>query len=191
MRPLLLCAAAVVLLAPLAHAQPVSTADLDAMFGAEPQVEVNLRGSLLRLAAEAARESEPEAATMLDGLRAVTVRIYPAAAAGEADAVQAFSDVASRFESDGWFTLVRVRAQPDDAEDGDVWVFVREFGDTFEGMAVMAIDKDEETAVFVHIDGTINPAQVGELSRRFARVDLDDDDASDEDPSDDEADDGQ
>ena len=174
MRPLLLCAAAL-LLVPLAHTQPITTADLDAMFGVEPQVEVNLRGSLLRLAAEAARESEPEAATMLDGLRAVTVRIYPAPPAQEAAAVQRFSEVASRFDADGWFTLVRVRAQPDDTEDGDVWVFVRETGDTFEGMAVMAIDKDEETAAFVHIDGTINPAQVGELSRRFARVELDKD----------------
>ena len=183
MRPLLLCAT-LALLVPLAGAQPITPTDLDALFGAEPQVEVNLRGSLLRLAAEAARDSEPEAAVMLDGLRAVTVRIYPAAAGvDETSAVRAFSDVASRFETDDWFTLVRVRAQPDDDEDGDVWVFVRESGDTFEGMAVMAIDKEEQTAVFVHIDGTINPAQVGELSRRFARVDLDgaqDDEADDD-----------
>ena len=171
---LLLLSATLALLVPAAGAQPVTASDLDALFGTEPQVEVNLRGSLLRLAAEAARESEPEAATMLDGLRAVTVRIYPAAAgAAEASAVQTFSDIASRFETQDWFTLVRVRAQPDDDEDGDVWVFVRESGDTFEGMAVMAIDKEDDTAVFVHIDGTINPAQVSELSRRFARVELD------------------
>ena len=172
--------AALALLVPATGAQPVTPSDLDALFGTEPQVEVNLRGSLLRLAAEAARESEPEAATMLDGLRAVTVRVYPAAGAAEASAVRLFSDVASRFETQDWFTLVRVRSLPDDDEDGDVWVFVRESGDTFEGMAVMAIDKEDETAVFVHIDGTINPAQVSELSRRFARVDLDDDEADNE-----------
>ncbi len=181
MKLLFLLALAATLAQPLA-AQPLGAAELDRLFGTEPQVEVNLRGSLIRLAAEAARESEPSAALMLDGLRAVTVRVYPVAPAGELSAVESLSRVAESFETDGWFTLVRVRALPDsDNEDGDVWVYVRELGDSFDGMAVLAFDREDETAVFVHIDGTIDPTQVSELSRRFARVELDADDDNDED----------
>ena len=176
-----LLAAMMAALLPSVAAQPMSVADLDRLFGTEPQVEVNLRGSLLRLAAEASRQDSPEAALMLDGLRAVTVRIYPTAETGAERAISSLSRLAGQFEADGWFTLVRVRALPDsDNEDGDVWIYVREDGDAFDGMAVLAMDRDEGTAVFVHIDGTIDPTQVGELSRRFARVDLDDDEDDDE-----------
>lgn len=175
MRHIILLAIAVATAAPLA-AQPLGAADLDRLFGTEPQVEVNLRGSLIRLAAQAASESDPDAALMLQGLRAVTVRVYPVMPSTETSALQSLTRVADSFERDGWFTLVRVRALPDsDNEDGDVWVYVRELGEAFDGMAVLAFDREDETAVFVHIDGTIDPTQVGELSRRFARVDLDED----------------
>ena len=173
MRRLLIAALAALFALPAA-AQPIAVADLDGLFGTEPQVEVNLRGSLIRLAAQAASQDSPEAALMLDGLRAVTVRVYPVTSTGERGSVAALASVADRFEADGWFTMVRVRALPgSDNEDGDVWVYVREDGDAFDGLAVLAFDREDETAAFVHIDGTINPAQVGELSRRFARVELD------------------
>ena len=173
MRRLLL---ALLLAAPLgARAQPVDALALDALFDAPPLVEVNLRGSLLRLASEAARAEEPEAALMLDGLRAVTVRVY---ALGEIPdlAVRRLTDVGQRFEADGWWTFVRVRSQPgSDNEDGDVWIYVRDAGDAFDGMAVMAVDNEDGNAVFVLIDGTIDPSQVGALTRRFADIDVDTD----------------
>ena len=166
---------------PAARAQPVDAAALDALFDAPPTVEVNLRGSLLRLASEAARAEEPEAALMLDGLRAVTVRVY--ALGGTPDlAVRRLADVGQRFEADGWWTFVRVRSQPDDPDnDGDVWIYVRDAGDAFDGMAVMAVDNEDDNAVFVLIDGTIDPSQVGALTRRFADVDVDDEATEDDD----------
>ncbi|WP_412067628.1 DUF4252 domain-containing protein [Rubrivirga sp. IMCC43871] len=184
MRSLILAALAAFAI-PLS-AQPISGADLDALFGSEPQVEINLQGSLLRLAAAAARTDEPEAALMLDGLRRVTVRVYPAAATERSLAINHFSEVGRRFEADGWMTLVRVRSIPGTSveDDGDVWVYVRDAGDAFDGMAVLAVDPDDNNAVFVLIDGTIDPTQVGALSQRFGRVDIDgdwnDDDDDDE-----------
>ena len=169
----LILALAAALAAP-AFAQPITPDRLDALFGVEPQVEVNLRGSLLRLAAEAARAEEPETAAMLDGLRAVTVRVYPTPEDRRARAVDHFSEVSRAFEAEGWFTLVRVRSIPDsDNDDGDVWIYVLDEGDTFAGMAVLAIDTDEDTAAFVHIDGTIDPADVARLSAKFGDVDID------------------
>ena len=164
-----------------ASAQPIDIAGLDALFGTPPSVEVNLRGSLLRLAAEATRAEEPEAALMLDGLRTVTVRVYPTGA-DPTRAISRFGDVGQQFEADGWWTLVRVRSLPGDEDaDGDVWIYVRDAGDAFDGMAVMAVDEEDDNAVFVLIDGTIDPSQVGALTRRFADVDYDDDTEDDDD----------
>ena len=169
-----------------ASAQPVDAAALDALFDTPPSVEVNLRGSLLKLAAEATRADEPEAALMLDGIRAVTVRIYPVGA-DPTRAARRLADVGQRFEADGWWTFVRVRSRPDDPDgEGDVWIYVRDAGDAFDGMAVMAVggqddDDDENGAVFVLIDGTIDPSQVGALARRFADVDVDGDSDADDD----------
>lgn len=162
-------------LAPGAHAQPVpiDLDRLDALFDVEPTVEVNLRGSLLRLAAEASRGDEPDVATMIDGLRGITVRIYPLTDR-LAEIGDRMADIGRRFESDGWSTLVRVRGRAADNED--VWIYVRDGEDTFNGMVVMTIDPDEEQAVFVLMDGLIDPADVGRLSRRFGNVQVDVDD---------------
>ncbi len=178
----------VALAVPLAAtAQPMTGADVDALFQSEPQVEVNLQGSLLRLAAEAARAEEPEAALMLDGLRKITVRIYPTPPDQRGFAIDRLTDIGRQFESQGWFTLVRVRSLPDDPDnDEDVWVFVRDDGDSFDGMAVLAFEPEDQTSIFVLIDGTVDPTQVAELSRRFARVDIDGRDDDDDRTGDDD-----
>ena len=172
MRSLILSALAALAFPLTAQAQPISVADLDALFDSEPRVEVNLRGALLRLAAEATRSDEPETAALIDGLRGITVRIYPAPPMERTSIVSRLADVGRRFEAEGWLTLVRVRSLPDD-DDGDVWIYVREAGDIFDGLAVLAVDQSDEDAVFVHIDGTIRPSDIGSLTRRFGDIDVD------------------
>ena len=164
-------------LAPPTQAQPIDVDELDALFESPPQVEVNLRGALLRMASQAASGESPAAAAMIDGLRSITVRIYPSSPDLRGLAVERFTSLGERFEADGWLTLVRVRSVPSlpEADQGDVWVYVREDGDIFDGMAVLAVDEEDENAVFVWIDGVIDPADVGELSRRYARVDVETD----------------
>ena len=99
--------------------------------------------------------------------------------------VSNMNDLGSQFETDGWMTMVRVRSIPgDDENDGDVWVYVRDEGDAFGGLAVMAIDQEEESAVFVLIDGTIDPSDVARLTQKFGHIDIsgghDEDDEDDE-----------
>lgn len=171
MTRLLLCAA--IALVPLAaHAQPITVNELDDLFGTDPLVEVNLRGSLLKIASEAASGESPELSAMIEGLRGITVRVYPAPPEERDLTIDRFSRVADQFERQGWFTLIRVRSVPGDDEDGDVWIYVQEDGDLFNGMAVLAIDEDENNASFVWIDGQIDPANVGALSQRYARIEL-------------------
>ncbi len=147
----LLCA----LVAPLTSAQtgsPLDARTLDGYFDRDAKVEVNLRGSLLRLAVEATRDSEPEVAELVNGLNSVTVRIYELDTA-RGDLTSRISDIGNAFEDSGWFTFVRVRGDEDDPED--VWVYVREDGDLFGGMAVMSLDHEDGEAIFVVIDGLI------------------------------------
>ena len=180
MKPIHCLAAIAALLVPLApSAQTTLDVErLDEMFETPPMVEVNLRGSLLKLAAAAAGDDEPGARVMLENLRAVTVRVY-SAAGRRTQFLSSMDAIGSSFERDGWMTMVRVRSIPgSDNEDGDVWVYVLDDGDAFGGMAVMAVaqadgeDEDGETAVFVHIDGTISPDDVALLSKRFGDVDI-------------------
>ena len=166
---------------PIASAQtsiPFDVRTLNDYFDQEPKVEVNLRGSLLRLAVEATSESEPEIADMVRGLNAVTVRVYPLESARDGLSAQ-LSSIGDRFESDGWFTFVRVRGDEEDPED--VWIYVRDEGEVFGGMVVMALDYEDQEAAFILIDGLIDPAQVGRLSARFGGPDTDDEDDEDSD----------
>jgi hypothetical protein len=175
--PFLLVVAVGLLLAPGAFAQPslLDVDRLDTLFDEEPTVEVNLRGSLLRLAAAATAEDEPETSAIIEGLDAITVRIYPlsSAVAGLGDDL---SDIGHQLEDDGWQTFVRVRDNDSD-ENGaeDVWIYVREEGEAFGGLVVMALDQAEDQAAFVVIDGLIEPDQIGRLSSRFGSFDFDDD----------------
>lgn len=172
----LLAAALVALAAPIATAQsgPIDVRNLDSFFQDEAKVEVNLKGSLLRLIVEASREDEPEFAEMVSGLNAITVRVY--------DLDSAFGDLGSRLgqlgddlEGQGWSTLVRVRGDADGEDDrDDVWIYVLDDGEVFNGLAVMALDHAENDVSFVLIDGSIDPAQIGRLTSRFGGPDLDD-----------------
>lgn len=175
------------LAAPQAHAQVLDPARFDVLFSEEPTVEVNLQGSLLRLAAAATREDEPETAALIDGLNAITVRIYPLSAA-LTDLASDLGDVGHGLEADGWSTFVRVRdGGGGEGENGDVWIYVRDDGEVFGGLVVMALDPDEDSAAFVLIDGEIKPDDIGRLSSRFGSVNLNLNDEADDDEPDGEA----
>lgn len=154
-----------------AQTTAVDVRALDSFFQDEPKVEVNLKGSLLRLLVEASREDEPEFADMVSGLTGVTVRVYDLATAG-ADLLPRLGRLGDTLEDDGWSTLVRVRG--DDEDPDDVWVYVLDNGEAFNGLTVMALDHEEGSVSFVLIDGLIDPAQIGRLSSRFGGVDVDD-----------------
>lgn len=176
MNRLLLALVLSALLVPLARAQPVgpglNAADLDALFGRPPKVEVNLHGALLRLAASATEGEDEGTSNLIRGLRSIVVRTYAMTDArdGLVGRITDFGDALARA---GWSTLVRVRPSGDDAED--VWVYVRENGDAFDAMAVMSLDHSGGDASFVFIDGPIDPSQVGRLGGRFG-VSVDSDD---------------
>src|SRR5690606_23141218 len=136
---------------------------LDDFFGDEPLVEVNLNKSLLRLAAMASEEDEPGTTALLQGLDGITVRVYDLSSA-VAGLTEELTDFGHRLEEEGWQTFVRVRGN-ERAEREDVWIYVREAGDAFGGLVVMALDDEDQEAAFVIIDGLIQPEDIEELTR--------------------------
>lgn len=129
----------------------------------EPNVEINIKGALLRLAAEATTREDPELAEMLGKLKLIRVFTYENDGWTDEQRGQ-FTGIARRIggqlEEKGWDIVARVRD-----EDEQVFVYLREIEDLFEGMVVMVVEAEE--AVFVNITGTIDPAQVGRIGSRF------------------------
>ena len=165
----LVCALAV---APAARAQPL-TADpgyldltrMDALFGQEPTVEIDLRGSLLQMVTRAARSDDPDLAAMLGRMRAVQVRIFPLTARSQTSARSRAADLMRGLERGGWESFVRVRQ---DGQFVNMLVRPRGTDGTISGLVVSVIDEDDDEpqAVFINIVGDVDPARLGEIGRR-------------------------
>jgi uncharacterized protein DUF4252 len=134
---------------------------------ATPSVTIDLNAAMLGFVTAATQEADPEAASMLAGIRGVRVYVYENVADGEAAAVQRFVDSASgKLESEGWHRAVFVQ----DGED-KVRMYVK-IGDPaapsrLSGLTVMVAGSSGE-AVFINVDGQIDPSQLGRLAAQFA-----------------------
>jgi hypothetical protein len=122
----------------------------------EPSVEVDLNSAMLSFVTQAAEASGTDTAGALDGLKNVRVRVYEDLK--DANAVAAFMDESSRaLDRAGWQRAVYV------AEDeSKVRMYVKMKDQNISGMTFMVLDGEE--AVFINIEGTIDPAQLGRLA---------------------------
>lgn len=146
----------------------VDIAQVEAWFADEPTIEVNIRGALLNLVAEASRFEDPELSEMLKRLKSIQVRGFELRGT-DPEIVRRSDDLGRSLESQGWETIVRVR------DDGEVvHMYLLASGDTIEGMVVLAMDEYDDEAVFVNIVGEIRPDQIGRIGRRFNIGVLDD-----------------
>lgn len=139
---------------------------VDSWFSAEPTVEIDLKGSLLRMVTRSAQSDDPELAAMLARVRAVQVRVFPLAGGALASARSRTADLMRGLERQGWESFVRVR------QDGQyVNMLVRPRGGASEalaGLVVAVVDEDDEPqAVFINIVGDVDPERIGDIGRRF------------------------
>ncbi len=139
--------------------------DIDAFaswFDTSPTVEVNIKGSLLRMAAAATRDEDPVLAAMLTKLRAIQVRTFRYRPGLHNQLLSRTDGLSRRLREQGWDAIVRVR---DDGENVDM--FMRASGEKVQGMMVTVVSPDEEEVVFINIVGEIDPEEVGRLGSRF------------------------
>ncbi|MEM1094535.1 MAG: DUF4252 domain-containing protein [Bacteroidota bacterium] len=146
------------------HADP-GYVDFDRLadwFGEPARLEVNIKGALLRLVAEASRYEDPELSDMLTKVTAIQVRGFPLRRSQFETMETKADDWASTLSESGWDTIVRVRNRYE-----YVNMFVRTRDDAIAGMVVMVLEPGEDETIFLNIVGEIDPAQVGRIGRRF------------------------
>ena len=142
--------------------------ELVSIFGDDAiQVEVNLGGALLGMANKALAEDGDIGSTRLEG---INVLIFDLERLEGRDvgarlerARDALRDMEDRLKRRGWERMARVR------EDGtDLSVLVAsEDETTIGGMAVLGIDRDEGTAMFVNLCGVIDLDALDALGDEF------------------------
>jgi hypothetical protein len=139
----------------------VDISQVEAWFDEEPTIEVNIRGALLNLVAEATKYEDPELSDMLHRLKMIQIRGFEMRG-GRNELRTRSADLGKRLEAMGWETVVRVR---DDEEHVQMYMLMS--GDSIDGMVVLAMDDRDAEAVFVNIVGEIKPDQVGRIGRKF------------------------
>ncbi len=142
-------------------AQPgyVEMSTVDDWFGTEPSTEVDIRGPLVNLVAEASQSSNPDFARLMGDVTAIQVRSYPLsvdAAAGVATKTDAFAE---RLESSGWQRVIYVREA-----DERVQVYIREADSMIAGLTLLSTKPGDE-CVLVNIVGSLSPDQIAQLGR--------------------------
>lgn len=127
---------------------------------AEPSVQIDLPAGMIDFVTQSLRDTDPGAAETLAGIRNVRVLVYEDL--DETGPVLETIDEASRMlEDEGWQRMVYIN-------DGDdkVRLYVRLGDGALTGMTVMVLDGGGE-AVFVNVDGAIDPATLGQLASSF------------------------
>ncbi|MDH3215636.1 MAG: DUF4252 domain-containing protein [Candidatus Krumholzibacteria bacterium] len=126
----------------------------------EPKVEVFIKGPLLKLCREAVKNEEPDLASALDNVKLIRVHVFPMEDAYADDLAKSTKKLAAKLEKKGWEIAVRVRE-----ENENVYVYMLPGkNEDIDGLVVMVVEDDQQ-AVFVNIVGTIDPEQIGRLSR--------------------------
>lgn len=137
--------------------------DVEEWFDGEPWLEVNIKGALLKLVAEASRYEDPELTDLLYKLKAIQVRGYPLSYSSYDDIENRTADLARRLENQGWDTVARVRDR-----DERVDIYVKVHNNVIAGMIVMVLEPgSDDGSVFVNIVGEIQPEQIGRIGSRF------------------------
>lgn len=137
----------------------VSARTVESWFDAPPQVEINVKGVLLEMVAEASRESNPELTDLLSKLKAIQVRVFDADVRQRDTFERQTSALIDNLTSQGWETFVRVRE-----DDENVNIQLKTQDNTIAGMVVLVTESEGES-VFINIVGDISPKEIGRLGR--------------------------
>lgn len=136
--------------------------DIEGRFMAEPDFQVNIKGQLLELVAEASREDDPEFADLLLRLRAIQVRSFPMRRAQIRAMEMHSASIGRELEAEGWDTVVRLR---DYGQYVDVYAL--ENPDFILGLMMMVVDSEQSETVLINIAGDIAADELGRIGSKF------------------------
>lgn len=155
------------LLLTVAHAesQPAGFVDFGKLAPsatAEQFVEVNVKGALLKLAAQFTRKEEPEVAELIASIQQVRVNVVGLGDDNRADVTSRLGAMRGELEGKGWERVVNAREK---AQDVSVYLKLGG-GEVVEGVVVTVIDGGRE-AVLVNVVGNVKVDQIAKLGEKL------------------------
>ena len=140
----------------------VDLSEFEERFESEAAFQVNIKGRLMQLVAEASREEDPELAELLHRLRAIQVRGFPMTRTQYRAMEEHSKIMARRLENRGWDTVVHLR---DYGQYVDV--YVKENDEYIQGLMMMVVDAEVNETVLINIVGDIVPEELGRIGNKF------------------------
>jgi hypothetical protein len=131
-------------------------------------VDVNLEGSTLLIAAGAMEDQDPRLKELVSSLTRVRVQVGSVEGADPAIVADRIAGAVAQLEAQGWTRVVQV-------EDGTerVYVYSMDGGDgTIAGITALVNDGGHE-AVVANIAGSIDPVLLGSMMTRLGDIDFD------------------
>lgn len=131
------------------------------------EVDVNLEGSTLQIAAGALQDQDPRIKDLVSGLTRVRVQVGSAEGLDPAMVADRIAGAGDRLESQGWTRIISV-------EDGDehVYVYSIDGGDgNIAGLTALVSDGGEEVVV-ANIAGSIDPVLLGSAMSHMHTLDI-------------------
>lgn len=130
------------------------------------EVDVDLSGAMLRVAAVAMEEQEESLAELVANLERVRVQVGTPSGVDAATVTQKMADVRASLVGAGWNKILSV-------EDGteQVYLYALESAGNIAGLTVFVNESGEEVVV-VNIVGDINPETLGRLLANLDDFDL-------------------
>lgn len=124
-------------------------------------VEIKVNRSLINMAARLAKDSEPEMARILEGLRSLRINVMEFDQPDGRNVKSRIQSIRKELEAHEWEQVVCVKEEKE-----DVGIYVKLNGeDSVEGVAVTVIE--EHQAVLIHVDGSIRPEELAQLGERL------------------------
>ncbi len=125
-------------------------------------VEVNIKSSLIGLAARLAESAEPEVADLLRKLHSIRVNVIGVDDANRAELEERLARIGAELDSKGWERIVTVREKKQ-----EIGIYLRQRGEeAIEGVVVTVLEPDKE-AILVNVVGDIRPEKLAELGEKF------------------------
>lgn len=131
------------------------------------EVDINLEGSTLKIAAGAMQDEDPRIMELVNGLTRVRVQVGSTEDLDPSIVADRFDGALAQLESQGWVRIIRV-------EDGTERVYVYSIDGSNEMIAGLTalVNSDGEEVVVANIVGNIDPVLLGSAISRMHNVDF-------------------
>jgi len=142
--------------------------DLGILDPADLEVDINLEGSTLKIAAGAMQDQDPRLQELVSSLTRVRVQVGNVEGTNRQVVADRFSDAVAQLEAQGWVAVMRVVT-----EGEQIYVFSIDGSDgNIAGLTALVNDGEEE-AVVANLAGTIDPVLLGSMISHLGEMDFD------------------